>query len=87
MLDLGTSFFTSIEKSPKTIAIAEIDNEIKAGQKRLKELRQEKKQVTSVLVEVMKQNEIDCFDINDGKLVYKQNKQNKILESSLERLS
>ena len=53
----------------------EIDNEIKAGQKRLKELRQEKKQVTSVLVEVMKQNEIDCFDINDGKLVYKQNKQ------------
>jgi len=28
MLDLGTSFFTSIEKSPKTIAIAEIDNEI-----------------------------------------------------------
>ena len=28
MLDLGTSFFTSVEKSPKTIAIAEIDNEI-----------------------------------------------------------
>ena len=41
----------------------EIDNEIKAGQKRLKELRQEKKQVTTLLVEVMKQHEIDCFDI------------------------
>lgn len=53
----------------------EIDNEIKAGQKRLKELRKEKKEITSVLVDVMKENEIDCFDINDGKLVYKQNKQ------------
>ena len=28
MLDLGTSFFSSIEKSPNPIAIAEIDNEI-----------------------------------------------------------
>ena len=51
-----------------------VDNEIREGQKKLKLLRKIKKERTEILVDVMKSNEIDCFDINEGKLVYKQNK-------------
>ena len=51
------------------------DNKLKQLQKTAKEIRQEKKALTESLVDVMKSNEIDCFDINDGKLVYKQNKE------------
>ena len=50
------------------------DNKLKQLQKTAKEIRVEKKALTEHLVNVMKDNEIDCFDINDGKLVYKQNK-------------
>lgn len=47
-----------------------VDNEIKNLQIKLKILRQEKKDITSGLVNVMRSNEIDCFDIKDGKLLY-----------------
>ncbi len=47
-----------------------IDNEIKEMQKIMKEKRKEKKAYTANLVNIMKENEIDCFDINNGKLLY-----------------
>ena len=50
------------------------DNKIKQLQKAAKDYRSEKKILTEILVSVMKNNEIDCFDINDGKLVYSKNK-------------
>ena len=50
------------------------DNKIKQLQKAAKDYRSEKKILTETLVSVMKNNEIDCFDINDGKLVYSKNK-------------
>ena len=46
------------------------DNQIKELQKKIKILREDKKKSTIKLVEIMKQNEIDAFDINDGKLLY-----------------
>lgn len=52
----------------------QIDNELKELQKASRERRQRKKELTSNLVEVMKNNEIDCFDTNDGKLIYSQTK-------------
>ena len=52
----------------------EIDNELKELQKAAKERRQRKKELTEQLVNVMKTNEIDCFDINGGKLIYSKNK-------------
>ena len=52
----------------------QIDNEITKLQKQIKEYREGKKQLTSSLVDVMKNNEIDCFDINDGKLIYSKSK-------------
>ena len=51
-----------------------IDEEIKELQKIIREKKKEKKLSTDNLVEIMKQNEIDCFDITDGKLIYTKNK-------------
>tara|TARA_B100000795_G_C22756366_1_gene421673 strand:+ start:426 stop:785 length:360 start_codon:yes stop_codon:yes gene_type:complete len=51
-----------------------IDDEIKILQKEIRNKKKEKKIITENLVEIMKDNEIDCFDINDGKLVYTKNK-------------
>lgn len=51
-----------------------IDNELKELQKASKERRLRKKELTDTLVHVMKDNEIDCFDVKEGKLIYTQNK-------------
>jgi hypothetical protein len=50
------------------------DHEIKILQKSMKEIREKKKELTKSLIDVMKNHEIDCFDINDGKLLYTKNK-------------
>ena len=55
----------------------DIDNEISKLQKQIKDFRNEKKELTESLVDMMKTNEIDCFDINDGKLIYAKSKVKK----------
>jgi|TARA_B110000285_G_scaffold113055_1_gene128315 hypothetical protein len=55
----------------------DIDNEISKLQKQIKDFRNEKKELTGSLVDIMKTNEIDCFDINDGKLIYAKSKVKK----------
>ena len=57
----------------------QMDNEIMELQKRIKTYREEKKKLTESLVDVMKTNEIDCFDINDGKLIYSKTKTKKAI--------
>ena len=52
----------------------EVDNDMRKLQKDMKTLRDNKKTLTDALVNVMKSNEIDVFDINDGKLVYAKTK-------------
>ena len=66
------------------------DDKIKELQKQIKEHRTEKKELTTALVDIMKTNEIDCFDINDGKLLFCKNKvktplNKKTLLASLEK--
>lgn len=51
-----------------------LENEIKTLQKHIKERRSRKKELTDALVDTMKSNEIDCFDISDGKILYSQSK-------------
>ena len=48
-----------------------IDNEISQLKTEIKERNNKKKLITTDLVNVMKSNSIDCFDINGGALVYK----------------
>lgn len=54
-----------------------IDNEISQLKTEIKDRNNKKKLLTENLVNVMKTNSIDCFDINGGALVYKQNKVKK----------
>lgn len=51
-----------------------VDEEIKSLQKEVKTRKEKQKDLTKELMEVMKTNEIDCFDLNDGKLVYTKSK-------------
>lgn len=47
-----------------------IDNEIRALQKEQTQRKNEKKKISNELIEVMRKNEIDCFDLNDGQICY-----------------
>jgi len=50
-----------------------MDNEIAKLKAERKERNVKKKTLTESLMNVMKKNEIECFDINGGALVYKKN--------------
>ena len=54
-----------------------IDTEIADLKAQIRERNNKKKGLTENLVTVMKNNKIDCFDINGGALVYKTNKVKK----------
>jgi hypothetical protein len=47
-----------------------IDNDIRTLQKEQARRKKEKVALSINLIEVMKKNEIDCFDINDGQICY-----------------
>jgi len=51
-----------------------IDNDIVKLKTEIKDKTNMKKILTESLVNVMKNNSIDCFDINGGALIYKQKK-------------
>jgi hypothetical protein len=60
-------------KEQLTNAIREwvkIDNEIRTLQKEQVKRKQDKKSISAALIEIMKKNEIDAFDIKDGELRY-----------------
>ena len=57
-----------------------LDDEIKTANRELKEKRKRKKELTETLVDTMKNNEIDCFDLSGGsKLIYTKSKGKKAL--------
>jgi hypothetical protein len=58
-----------------------IDTDISQLRTQIKDKNAQKKALTEGLVNVMKKNAIDCFDINDGSLVYKQSKVKKPINS------
>ena len=49
-----------------------IDNDIATLQKELLQRKKEKKRVSTTLMEVMRSSNIDCFDLKDGQIMYKQ---------------
>ena len=51
-----------------------IEGEMKVLQRELKQRREAKRRLSDELVQVMKENEIDCFDIREGKIIYTQNR-------------
>ena len=68
---------TNLKKDDLIVYIKEwikIDNEIINLKTQVKQKTTKKKELTESLVNVMKGNNIDCFDINGGALIYKQKK-------------
>lgn len=51
----------------------QVDNNIREIQKATKQYRDRKKELTQQLVNIMRTNEIDNVDVNDGTLMYKRN--------------
>jgi len=60
-----------------------IDNEIIKLKQEIKDRNDKKKTLTENLVNVMKTNQIDCFDINGGALVYKKSMVKKPINSKM----
>ena len=60
-----------------------IDNEINKLNKELKELKFKQKLFTKNLVNVMKTNQLECFDINGGRIMYKKNKLKKPINTKM----
>jgi len=56
-----------------------IDNEIRTLQSAIKDRRKQKKNLTTNLMDTMKQNDIDVFNIPDGELIYTKTKSKKPL--------
>ena len=54
-----------------------IDNEISNLQEEIKKRKDKKKQISESLITIMKENEIDCFDIKDGQICYTKKKVKK----------
>jgi hypothetical protein len=54
-----------------------MDSEIADLKAQIKDKNNKKKTLTDNLVNVMKSNKIDCFDINGGALIYKTNRVKK----------
>ena len=71
---LKTKFSTKEELILNIKEWIKIDNEITKLKAEVKEKINKKKELNDSLVNVMKINSIDCFDINGGALVYKQKK-------------
>jgi len=56
-----------------------MDNDITKLKAEVKVKTNKKKELTESLVNIMKSNSIDCFDINGGALIYKQKKTKKTI--------
>jgi hypothetical protein len=56
-----------------------MDGEIEKLKSELKDKNKKKKEITEMLVKVMKNNAIDCFDIQNGSLIYKKRKVKKTI--------
>ena len=60
-----------------------LDNEINKMKQEIKERNIKKKNLTENLVFVMKKNNIDCFDISGGAIMYKKNTVKKPISNKL----
>jgi len=48
-----------------------LDDKILALQREMRELKKKKTDITTILVDVMRKNEVDSFDMKDNSLLYK----------------
>lgn len=73
-MESSTNAHTNVQKQDLIQIVKSwvtIDNQIKALNKKAKALREEKKSFNTQMIEVMKANDIDNFDLKDGQIRYK----------------
>jgi len=68
-----------------------LDDEILLLQREIRELRKKKTDITNILVDVMRENNVDSFDMKDKSLLYKKQTirqpiNKKMLMNALEKL-
>ena len=56
-----------------------LDNEIRNIQKIQKDKKKAKEDISKSLMNIMKENEIDCFDLKDGQIRYKKESKREAL--------
>jgi hypothetical protein len=62
---------TTKEQLVKTIKEwVKLDNEIRTLKKEEQQRKQNKKNISENLINIMREHEIDCFDIKDGQICY-----------------
>ena len=72
--DAMNSFNILVDKIKKWL---DTENKILNIQKELKELKKNKKQISVELSEIMKNKNLDCIDVTQGKILYTKNKSKK----------
>jgi len=61
-----------------------LDNEIRTLNKEIAARRNDKKEISKRLIDVMRENKLDIFDLKDGQLMYvKKNKKKPITQKQL----
>ena len=61
-----------------------LDNEIRTLKKEQEQRKNDKKNISETLMKIMRENEIDCFDIKDGQICYsKKNIKKPITQKTL----
>lgn len=60
-----------------------LDNEMRTLQRELNIRKIEKKNTTSRVMEIMRSNNIDCFDMKDGQILYKKRNVKKPVTKSI----
>lgn len=64
-----------------------LDNELKELQKQLNIRKNEKKETSNTLMDIMRENDIDCFDLTDGQICYsKKNVKKPITKKMLQEV-
>jgi hypothetical protein len=61
--------------------LIEVNKELIGLKAQVKDLNVQKKGITEELIRVMKERNIDCFDVNDGVLLYKTKRTKKSLNA------
>lgn len=84
-MNINNSSDSKLETKEELIHIIKewirLDNDISKLTKELKEAKQKQKLITQSLLNVMKDNSLDCFDINGGRILYKKSKVIKPINS------
>ena len=93
-MNINNSSESKLETKEELIQIIKewirLYNDISKLNKELKESKQKQKMITQSLLNVMKDNSLDCFDINGGRILYKKSKvikpiNSKTLNSTLQK--